>query len=75
MRPPATTRCYCCAAAGGHEILSAKGIPLGAALSEKQAYENKQITIQADDVLILYTDGVTEAVNPKTKKEFWTLTD
>ena len=53
---------------GSHEILNAKGLPLGVSISGAE-YLNKQTMVQAGDMLVLYTDGITEAVNSE-KKEF-----
>ena len=53
---------------GSHEMLSSKGLPLGVD-ADYAEYLNKQTRIQADDTLILYTDGVTEAIDSE-KKEF-----
>ncbi|MDQ7823498.1 MAG: SpoIIE family protein phosphatase [Candidatus Eremiobacteraeota bacterium] len=41
--------------------LKTKGLPLG--VIEKSTYEQKEVTIQDDDLLILYTDGITETLN------------
>jgi sigma-B regulation protein RsbU (phosphoserine phosphatase) len=41
--------------------LQASGLPLG--MIEDMKYESREIKLQADDVLMLYTDGVTEAMN------------
>ena len=38
------------------------GIPLG--LSEETQWMQETVTLNVDDVLLLYTDGVTEACNP-----------
>lgn len=40
---------------------STKGIPLG--VMDDFAYQSRKITLQKGDTLLLYTDGVTEAVN------------
>jgi len=47
----------------GHEIkiLKAKGIPMG--VMDDMNLESKEIPIDDNDLLFLYTDGVTEAVN------------
>ena len=46
--------------------LEAKGIPLG--VTEDLDIEEKEIELLKDDVLVLYTDGVTEAVNEKEEE-------
>ncbi len=49
--------------------LNPRGFPLGIALPEKDLFrkniESDTIKLAADDILILYTDGITEAMNPK----------
>jgi sigma-B regulation protein RsbU (phosphoserine phosphatase) len=49
-------------AAGGHELLPAQGPPLG--LFPGQAYGSAALTLLPGDLLVLYTDGITEAANP-----------
>lgn len=49
-------------ASGGHELLPAQGPPLG--LFPGRAYGSAAVTIGSGDLLVLYTDGVTEAANP-----------
>lgn len=46
---------------GTIEELDAHGMVLG--VMETAEYEQKSITPEADDVLVLYTDGVTDAIN------------
>jgi len=46
--------------------LEAKGIPLG--VTEGIDIEEKEIDLLKDDVLVLYTDGVTEAVNEQEEE-------
>ncbi len=41
--------------------LKTKGLPLG--VIEKSTYEQKEINIEKDDLLCLYTDGITETMN------------
>jgi sigma-B regulation protein RsbU (phosphoserine phosphatase) len=50
---------------GGKDIieLAASGLPMG--MVNDQQYEARQIDMQQGDTLVLYTDGVTEAVNKK----------
>lgn len=47
--------------AGAWETLEADGIILG--VEEGVNFEQREITLREDDVLVLYTDGVTEAMN------------
>jgi sigma-B regulation protein RsbU (phosphoserine phosphatase) len=47
--------------------LEAKGIALG--VMDEVNFEEKQLALEKDDVIVLYTDGVTEAID-KTKGEF-----
>lgn len=47
--------------------LEAKGIPLG--VTEDIDIEEKQIDLLREDILVLYTDGITEAVN-ENEEEF-----
>lgn len=44
-------------------ILAAKGIALG--IMSDMEFEEKQVALHEGDILLLYTDGVTEAVNRK----------
>jgi sigma-B regulation protein RsbU (phosphoserine phosphatase) len=44
-------------------ILAAKGIALG--IMSDMEFEEKEVTLREGDILLLYTDGVTEAVNRK----------
>jgi sigma-B regulation protein RsbU (phosphoserine phosphatase) len=46
-----------------YEILSAKGIPLGVLNSKDVFFEKKEIQLRKNDILVLYTDGVTESTN------------
>lgn len=46
--------------------LEAKGIPLG--VTDDIDMEEKEIDLLKDDVLVLYTDGVTEAVNEQEEE-------
>ncbi|MCB1308861.1 MAG: GAF domain-containing protein [Leptospiraceae bacterium] len=45
------------------EVLSARGMPLG--IFENTEYIEKIVTYNPGDVLVLYTDGITEANNPE----------
>ena len=49
-------------AAGGHDLLPAQGTPLG--LFPGRTYGSGSLTLAPGDLLVLYTDGVTEAANP-----------
>ena len=54
---------------GSHDLLSGKGLPLGTmASSATRTYTNYQIDISPGDTLILYTDGITEAVNEQDEE-------
>lgn len=48
-------------AAGGVEELRARGMPLG--LLPGMPYEEKEVLLQPDDTLLLYSDGLVEAHN------------
>jgi sigma-B regulation protein RsbU (phosphoserine phosphatase) len=50
---------------GSMEELVPTGMALGVA--EHQLYEARTVAIGPEDVLLLYTDGVTEAVDPRTE--------
>lgn len=47
---------------GATELLEAQGLPLG--LFPGREYPSTSLTLGAGDLLVLYTDGVTEAANP-----------
>jgi sigma-B regulation protein RsbU (phosphoserine phosphatase) len=49
-------------ASGEHEELKATGLPLG--LLPMGEYEREERTLGPGDLVVLYTDGVTEAANP-----------
>jgi serine phosphatase RsbU (regulator of sigma subunit)/Na+/proline symporter len=49
------------AALGECEYMDAEGLILG--IKRKVAFEQKQVQLQAGDILLLYTDGITEAAN------------
>jgi sigma-B regulation protein RsbU (phosphoserine phosphatase) len=49
-------------ASGAHEELKATGLPLG--LLPIGEYERGELVLAPGDLVILYTDGVTEAANP-----------
>jgi len=44
------------------ELLSATGLPLG--IDSSAPYRSEQIALDPGDILLLYSDGVTEAENP-----------
>lgn len=48
-------------AAGGTETLESSGFPIG--LVPGATYEAQELTLEPGDVLVLYTDGLTEAAN------------
>ncbi len=49
--------------------LSAKGKPLGILpSSEGHVYEEKSIGMESGDILVLYTDGVVESINPQNEE-------
>lgn len=47
---------------GTAELLESQGLPLG--LFPGREYPDTSLTLRAGDLLVLYTDGVTEAANP-----------
>ncbi|MDZ7683522.1 MAG: PP2C family protein-serine/threonine phosphatase [Fodinibius sp.] len=51
------------------EALSEGGLILGA-MSTMTPYEEERMTLKTDDVLVLYTDGVTESMNVEETEEF-----
>jgi sigma-B regulation protein RsbU (phosphoserine phosphatase) len=57
---------YYQAQSGTWEKLSRTGMALG--VDEGAAYEQRSITLNPRDILFLYTDGVTEAINPESKE-------
>jgi serine phosphatase RsbU (regulator of sigma subunit) len=48
---------------GAAQELRARGMPLG--LMPGMGYEEKEITLQAGEAALLYSDGLVEAHNPK----------
>jgi sigma-B regulation protein RsbU (phosphoserine phosphatase) len=48
------------------ERLPAGGIPLG--IQENAPYESGSVTLQRGDWLVIFTDGVTEAVNYRNEE-------
>ncbi len=53
--------------AGGVERLEAGGLVLG--FLPNQVYAQKEVSLEPGDVLVLYTDGITEASAPRTEDE------
>ncbi|MCD4749534.1 MAG: SpoIIE family protein phosphatase [Thermoanaerobaculales bacterium] len=51
---------------GSFEWLNASGVPLG--LLPVADYELGEVRLNSRDVLVLYTDGLTEAANPETEE-------
>ena len=51
---------------GTHELLGAQGPPLG--LFPGMSYASDARTLAPGDLLVLYTDGVTEAANPEEEE-------
>jgi serine phosphatase RsbU (regulator of sigma subunit) len=51
---------------GGHEWLEPTGVPLG--LIEGSEYRTLDTAIAPGDLLVLYTDGYTEAINPQSEE-------
>ena len=50
-------------ASGGFETLASGGVILGAV--SRAVYEDAHAKLEPGDVLVLFSDGVTEAVNPR----------
>jgi len=53
---------------GTYEILRSRGAPLGVIPSTDSSYESKELSLEEDDLLVLYTDGVVEAVNSRNEE-------
>jgi len=49
------------------QMLDTPGLPVG--IDKEQQYEQDEITLQNGDIVMLYTDGITEAMNDK-REEF-----
>ena len=51
--------------------LNPRGFPIGISLPDKELFrksiESDTIALAEDDIILIYTDGVTEAMNPKRK--------
>jgi len=48
---------------GNYQLLSCRGTPLGTLPSFRVKYTGGEIPIEPEDILVLYTDGVIEALN------------
>jgi serine phosphatase RsbU (regulator of sigma subunit) len=48
---------------GSLQLLEANGVPIG--LFPDVTYERAEVTLGPGDLVLLYTDGITEAANPK----------
>ncbi len=51
------------------ELLEEGGLILGA-ISTLTSYEKSTITLENDDLIVFYTDGITEALNPGETEEY-----
>ena len=53
-------------------FLNPRGIPLGITLPDEVSFteslESESIKLKKDDILVVYTDGITEAMNPKRQQ-------
>ncbi len=47
-------------------VLTTGSVPLG--VSQQAIYQARQLTMAPEDLLILYTDGITEAMNPEEQE-------
>ncbi len=54
------------AATGQHEYLTASGVAMG--LFRDAGYAEGTVALADDDVLVLYTDGITEVINEKEEE-------
>ncbi len=64
--PPPILWCRACAADPQLHTLAAKGIILG--VMDGITLEERQVTLTPGDILILYTDGVTEPINAASEE-------
>ncbi len=53
---------------GSYDLLSGKGAPLGVIPNHKQRFIGGEVRVQKGDLLVLYTDGVVEAVNQNNEE-------
>ena len=53
---------------GSYELLAGKGSPLGVLPGQLQKYTGGELQIREGDLLVLYTDGVVEAVNSENQE-------
>jgi sigma-B regulation protein RsbU (phosphoserine phosphatase) len=53
---------------GSYEVLRSRGAPLAVIPSTDRSYESRELILQEDDLLVLYTDGVIEAINAKNEE-------
>ncbi len=53
---------------GSYEMLSGKGAPLGVLPTSMQTFKGGDVRVREGDTLVLYTDGVVEAVNQKEEE-------
>ncbi len=53
---------------GSYDLLWGRGAPLGVIPSEETSYATKEVSIEEGDLLVLYTDGIVEAVNPENEE-------
>ncbi|MCS7204855.1 MAG: SpoIIE family protein phosphatase [Leptospiraceae bacterium] len=53
---------------GSYDLLNAKGFPLGVLKSTEIHYDKKTIPLKDGDILVLYTDGVTESTDNENQE-------
>lgn len=53
---------------GSYDVLRSRGAPLGVIESTDSSYEGKSIQISEGDLVVLYTDGVVEEINPENQE-------
>ena len=54
--------------AGDIEVLSSRGAPLGVVPAGSVKFESRELQVENGDLLILYTDGVVEAINQQNEE-------